>query len=431
MTKRNSSLPTWYQDVSMPRFPKLTASSETDVVIIGGGLTGVLSAYLLAKKGKRVVLLEKRTMGSGATGYTTGFLTQSIDTNLADLLWMLGQEKAKLVTNSHGEGVRLLEQIVKDERIDCEFVRCDNVVFAEAGKENDAGALAGELKAAVILGLEASIEPADRLPFPNVGSLRVMNQAKYHPLKFLAGLAIAAQKAGAVLYENTEASSIETSPTGVTVHVGALCIKAAWVFSASYQPFAQPVGLYLKKAMYVSYVLELKVPKGSLPEATYEDTDNPYHYFRTDSLDTHDRIIVGGEDHRLDVPLSRDKNFALLERYVEKTFPVLSYDIVTRWRGHVLEPIDGLAFIGPYKDKRTWYAFGFSGNGMTYAPIAATMFCDAVIGAHNPWREIYDVERIPGSKSLWIKGRDFSGEFVHGVLENMFADSLKSKLKQR
>lgn len=419
MVKVNSSVSTWYGDVLLPTFPKLTDSGEAEVVIIGGGLTGILSAYLLAKEGKRVVLMEKGAIGHGATGYTTGFLTQYIDTDLADLMWMVGSEKAKLIIESHGAAMNLIEKIVKDEQIDCEFMRCDNVVFAGARKDGDARALADELEAIRMLGLVASIDPQKNLSFPNAGSLRIKHQAKFHPLKFLTGLVIAAQKAGATIYEHTEASGLETNENGVTIQTGNASIKATWVLSATYEPFAEPWGLYFRKSLYMDYVIELEVPKNSLPEETFEDTGNPYHYFRIDRAGEHGRIIVGGESHRRDIPVSKEKSFIALETYVKKTFPLLSYRIVRRWYGATLEPIDGLAFIGPYKNEHTWYAFGFSGNGMTYAGIAAMMFCHAVIGKENPWREIYDVGRIPSAKSLWIKGRDYAGEFVHGALKNI------------
>ncbi|MDO8624189.1 MAG: FAD-binding oxidoreductase [bacterium] len=416
-------MPTWDRSVSLPAFQKLTESSEADIVIIGGGLTGLLSAYLLSKAGKRVALLEKGVIGSGATGVTTGFLTQSIDTNFADLIWMLGEERAKLIIKSHGEAIGLIEKIVADEKIECEFTRCDNFVFANRGTNGNA-ALTDEQKAAHLLGLEAALEPASTLPFSNVGSLRIGHQAKFHPLKFLAGLAIAAQKAGAIIYEHSEVSNLETNKNGVTIHVGHERIKATWALSATYEPFREPWGLYFKKGMYVSYVMELSAPRGSLPEATYEDSGNPYHYFRVDRVGSDDRIIIGGEDHRLDIPVRSAKNFVALETYVRKTFPLFSYKVITRWQGRVLEPIDGLAFIGPYQNEHVWYAFGFSGNGMTYAPIAARMFCDAVVGYENPWRELYNVGRIPGAKSLWVKGRDFAGEFVHGALKNTFTSSV-------
>lgn len=422
MTQQNSSTPTWYRDVPLRAvFPKLTASDDANVVVIGGGLTGILSAYLLAKAGKRVVLLEKRTIGSGASGRTTGFLTQSLDTALADLIWMRGQKQTKLVVESHGEAIRLIEKIVRDEQIDCEFMRCDNTTFAEVGKERDAKALAHELIVARSLGLTASVEPERALPFGNAGSLTIKHQAKFHPVKFLAGLALAAQKAGVVIHEHAEASSMETNEQGVTVHVGNERVKAQWALSATYEPFVEPWGLYFKKSLYLDTVMELEMSKDSLPEATFENTENPYHYFRVDRL-AFDRVIIGGESHRKDIPVSKNTDFAALEAYITKIFPHLSYKVVTRWQGATLEPIDGLAFIGPYRSERTWYAFGFSGNGMTYAAIAAMMFCDAVIGKENPWREVYDVGRIPRARSLWIKGRDFSGEFVHGALKNIFTN---------
>ncbi len=418
--------PSWFKGVLLPTFPKLAESLQTEAVIIGGGLTGMLAAYLLAKNGNRVILLEKETIGSGATGRTTGFLTQSIDTAFGRLVWMLGKEKTKLVIESHGAAIELLQKIVKNEQIECEFMRCENIIFTpETAK--DSNALNEELESARMLGLDAYIEKANWLPFPNKGSLHIKNQGKYHPLKFLAGLAIAAKKAGALIYEHTEATKLETNADGVTVFAGNKIIKAQFALSAAYEPFTKSAGLYFKKAMYASYVMELAVPKGTIPEGTYEDTENPYHYFRIDSTGAKDRIILGGQGHRLDIPVSSEKNFTALMEYAKKIFPLASGDIATRWQGHVLEPIDGLAFIGPYKSRHTWYAFGFSGNGMTYAGITAMMFLNAVSGKENPWSTVYRVERIPGVKSLLIKGVDYIGEFLNGAVRTMFTSAGKTK----
>src|SRR6185295_19208462 len=120
---KRESPTTWNSTVKMPKFSELKRSRQADVCIIGGGLTGILSAYLLAKEGKRVVVLEKKRIGSGATSVTTGFLTQAIDTDLQDLIKMQGEEKAKKVAESHGKAIDLVEQIIKDENIECEWVR--------------------------------------------------------------------------------------------------------------------------------------------------------------------------------------------------------------------------------------------------------------------------------------------------------------------
>ncbi len=409
---------TWKADVKMPAFPKLTGMRSADVCIIGAGLTGVLTAYHLAQMGKKVIVLEKEKVGAGATGVTTGFLTQAIDTDIQDLVEMLGEKDAKIVLDSHGKATDIIETIVKEERIDCEFVRCDNTLYAVS--EQEAEGLREQYEAAKKLGADVEFVEHPSMGFDAVAALIFHNQAKYHAMKFLAGAALAAKKAGVEIYANSEVVDIDRGePFTVKTKTGS--VTADWAISASYQPFNQPAGLFLKKAMYLSYIYELSIPAGRIQEGMYEDCDNPYHYFRIDPLDKKkDRVIVGGEDHREDVPVDQSKNLQALSSYVAKTFRDIPYKKVREWAGGVLEPIDGLAFIGHYGHDRMLYAFGFSGSGMTYAPIASEILSHMVMGKEHPWKQVYEASRVPGGKALLIKGRDYSEEFFRGAAGNAF-----------
>lgn len=404
---------TWPATTKMPKFPALSRSTHADVCIIGGGLTGIMSAYLLAKAGRRVVLLEKDRIGSGATGVTTGFLTQALDTDLHDLIKMEGEENARKVVASHGKAIDLIERIVADEEIECEFVRVSNFLYATNAADYEF--LKAEHEAAEKLGV-VTLLGRGALPFAPDGHLEFVSQAKFHPLKFLGSVALAAQKLGAEIYEGSEVKSLTKDP--LTVTVGRDTIEADCIISATYSPFLEPRSLFLKKAMYVSYVEELRVPSGSIPEGMYEDQANPYHYFRVDPQKNYDRILVGGEDHRADVKVRPSKNIQALEDFIRLTFKDIPYETARKWRGPILEPIDGLAFIGPVGRPDILYAFGFSGSGMTYAAIAAEIFRDTVLGEKNEFRDVYDASRIPGARALMIKGRDYMGEFFHGAVKN-------------
>jgi len=413
---KRESPSTWHATTKMPKFPALSKSTSADVCIVGGGLTGVMSAYLLAKAGKKVILLEKDRIGSGATGRTTGFLSHAIDTDLRDLIMMVGEEKARMVLDSHGKAIDLIEKIINDEEIECEFVRTSHYLYAKNTSEYEF--LKTEHEAAQKLGGK-TVLGRGILPFAPDGHLEFVEQAKFHPLKFLGSLALAAQDLGVELYEGSAVESITKEP--LTVKVGQDTVEADLVISATYNPLLEPHSLFLKKAMYVSYVEELRLPAGSLPEGMYEDQANPYNYFRVDPQKNYDRVIVGGEDHRADVKVRPSKNIKALDDFIKLTFKDIPYETARKWRGPVLEPIDGLAFIGPVGKPDILYAFGFSGSGMTYAAIAALMFCDIALGKKNEWSDVYDASRIPGPVALLVKGRDYMGEFFHGAVKNTLA----------
>jgi len=406
---------TWLATASLPEFPRLREDRETDVAVIGGGLAGLLSAYLLAKAGKRVVVLEKDRFVGKATGYTTGFLTQSIDTDTVDLVPMFGEKGAKLIWESHGKAIDLIEKIVKDEKIDCEFMRCTNYLYANDRKE--LREIEDEYKEAKRLGFPVSMSKVD-LGFKNRGVMSVKNQGKYHSVKFVAGLLSALERMAVELYEKTEVESIEGGGP-FRVIAGKCSVRADWTLTATYQPFNNPKEVFLQKGMYVTHIIEYEVPKGKYKEGTYEDMDNPYHYFRIDKgkgRSGKDRLLIGGEDHRKEIPM-HGKSFKALEEYASELFGK-KYPEVRRWSGYILEPVDGLAFIGEY-DPGNLIATAFSGTGMTYSAITAMIVRDIMTGKKNPYQKLYDPRRTPTLTQLWKKGRDYTEEFFRGAVANL------------
>jgi glycine/D-amino acid oxidase-like deaminating enzyme len=416
----------WKDDVKRSARQALETHMVADVAIVGGGMAGVLSAYLLAKAGKRVVLLEKKEIGEYATKHTTACITEIIDTDLADLEGTYGKENSKLILESHHKAIDLLEDSIETEHIDCEFKRCSNYLYA--AKENEASSVEEEYSAGKKLGLKIEHKTDRALGFHNYGYNEVKNQAKFHPLKFLYALADKAVEKSAYIFENTEVERIDEKTMTVVAKRGS--VKAEWIIAATYEPFDQPLGLFFKKGMYESYVYELRIPPNIFPEAIYEDMENPYHYFRIDRKGSYDRMIIGGEDHRQDIPVKDEKNFKALEEYIQRTFPGLSYSIIHAWDGPILEPSDGLAFIGPHKNPKILYAFGFSGNGMTYSAIAAKMFKDTIMGDGSPYSELYRTSRTLSLKPLMTKAKDYTEELAGGALKNIFKPKKKLKKKK-
>jgi glycine/D-amino acid oxidase-like deaminating enzyme len=389
---------------------------EIDVAIIGGGLTGFLSAYLLSKAGKRVVIVEKNTIDSGATKYTTAFITQAIDTDYADLIDDLGKDKAKLIADSHKEAIDLIEKIVSDEKIDCAFMRVSNYAYANAEKDFEED-LRDEQDALRAVGIRTELGNKN-LGFIHKGYLEFKNQAKFDVHAFIQALAKILRDRGVMIYEHEEVMNLHVEDESILVETSQRIIRASYVIAATYEPFHQPLRVFFKKALYVSYVMQVEIPHGIIPVGMYEDTEDPYHYFRIDEQRGKDIMTIGGEDHRNDIPVKSEKNFKALEDYLKCIIPHVKYKKKSRWSGPILEPVDGLAYIGALQDKKIMYAFGFSGNGMTYAAISAQIFTDAVMKRKNRFAELYRADRIPSLKLLATKGRDYGRELIHGAVRN-------------
>ncbi|HYD04062.1 MAG TPA: FAD-dependent oxidoreductase, partial [Alphaproteobacteria bacterium] len=290
---------TW--EIRMPKFSQLKSDLDVDVLIIGGGITGIICAYLLSKEKLKVALIEKNRLCSGATVATTAFLTRIIDTDLRKLVKMYGYSQTEDLIKAHQYAIDQFENIIKKNKIDCEFMRCPN--YSYAIDEKSAMDLIEENRIARSFGIKTEFSRSLELGFDNYGYIKIENQAKFHPLKFLSSLAKIAKDNGVMIFENTEAKEIQDKYKIITNRGE---ISARKIIIATYAPFDNKI--YFKKAFYDSYIIEAKIPKGMIPEGIYEDTMDPYHYFRIDPQGKHDRMIIGGEDHRSDIPVSDSKS---------------------------------------------------------------------------------------------------------------------------
>jgi len=413
----------WTSDTTLEKYPALGDNIETDVVIIGAGITGILATYTLLKTGKKVIIVEKNRIASDATHRTTAIITQSIDTSTQDLISLFKRKHASHIIDSHMHAIDYIESIVNSEDIDCSFSRCSNYIYIN--NEDEKKHLHDEYLAMKELGIDACFS-AEPIPgFNNHGYIELKNQAKFHPLKFMSELLNVIESMGGQIYEQSEAAEIKDGNTDEpkVVLKNGVNIKAQWVIAATYEPFSQPLGMFFKKGMYISYIIEAEVTKGLIKEGTYEDTENPYHYFRIDPLDSErDGMLIGGEDHRAELPMSENKNFQALEEYMQKTFADVKYRITNRWSGPILEPSDGLALIGPHKESHVLHATGFSGNGMTYSGISSLIFREIIAGIPSgrgySMPELYAASRYLGVKPLIHKAADYTEELVKGAVKN-------------
>ncbi len=404
-----------WDEVKIPHFSPLRKTNKADVAIVGGGLTGTTLAYFLGKSGKKVILLEKNRMGFGATGATTAMLTYNIDTSIEDLIKMYGEESTRQILESHQKAISSIESIIRETGGSCEFLRCSNYVYANSEKENET--LVQMAKAAKKLGFDFLISKNGLPGFANAGYLEIKDQAKFHPLKYLRALVLLAHELPIRLFEKTAVLKIEgEGPYILKTERGD--VVADQIAVTTYAPFDRK--FFFKKAFYTSYVFEAEIEPGILTEGIYEDTLLPYHYFRVDKGKNTDRLIIGGEDHRSDIKISAEKNFGTLRNYVEKTFSNTHPKIVRKWKGPILETVDGLPYIGSAGKPNIFYATGFSGNGMTYSNIAAHIIADTILGRKPEFSDLYAATRSPSIKRLLYKGKDYTQALLGGAVKNVF-----------
>jgi glycine/D-amino acid oxidase-like deaminating enzyme/nitrite reductase/ring-hydroxylating ferredoxin subunit len=410
-TAKNESV--WAATAKMPSYPALHENIHADVCIVGAGIAGLTTAYLLTQAQKSVVVLDDGPLAGGMTEVTTAHLTCAIDDRYDEIERLHGEQGARLAAESHAAAINRIESIARLEHIDCEFERLDGYLFLPPGESQDV--LDRELAAAHRAGL-TGVERVSRVPWPDFDTgpcLRFPNQGQFHPLEYLAGLARAIERGGGRLFTKSHADQIQGG-SPARIKVGHNVVTADAVVVATNVPINDLVAIHTKQAPYMTYVIGARVPHGSVPKALYWDTGEvsrhsrpaPYHYIRLERMGNgngggHDLLIVGGEDHKSGQASDTLERHARLEDWARERFPMME-EIEFVWGGQVMETIDGLAFIGrnPLDADNVFVATGDSGMGMTHGTIAGMLLTDLIHGRQNPWASLYD----PSRKTLLAAG---------------------------
>jgi len=397
MTVSGATTSVWLATGRLPERRPLAENLQVDVCVVGAGIAGLTTAYLLARAGRRVVVLEDGAIGSGETSRTTAHLVNALDDRYYDLASLHGEEGARLAADSHSSAIDRIETIVAEERITCDFTRLDGYLFVPPG--DDTSVLDRELAAAHKAGL-TGVEKIARAPlqsFDTGPSLRFPNQAQFHPLHYLDGLSRAFEKLGGRIFTGTHASRIEGGRAARVQTTGGASVSAGSIVVATNTPVNDIVTMHTKQAAYRTFVVGLPVVRGTVPKALFWDTPDPYHYVRLAGTGNEgtDILIVGGEDHKTGQADDAEKRFARLEAWARERFPI-SGARGYAWSGQIMEPVDSLAFIGrnPGDADNVFIATGDSGNGMTHGTIAGMLITDLIAGTPNPWETVYSPARI-------------------------------------
>ena len=392
----------WTASTNPIFYEKLKNNITIDVLIVGGGIAGMTTAYCLLKAGKKVVLVEDGYIGSGETGRTTAHLTSALDERYFELQNIFGKEKAILAANSQMETIQFIENVVKQEGIECDFKRVPGYLFLSGSDTNDT--LEKEYAATKDVGLITEI--LNHVPGMSAEegkwSIKFSDQGQFHIMKYLKGLADVILKMGGKIYTETKAENI--SKDGAEAN--GFQIKANHIVVATNTPVNDWVTMHTKQWAYRSYVIGAKIPKGT-PYSLWWDTgnqkskwnSNPYHYVRLEEYDeTHDLVIAGGEDHKTgqadDENIPEEDRYSKLILWTKKRFPQMGA-VEFKWSGQVIEPIDSLAYLGKNPgDDNIYIITGLSGNGMTQGTLGAIVITDLITGKQNQWTDLYDPARI-------------------------------------
>jgi glycine/D-amino acid oxidase-like deaminating enzyme/nitrite reductase/ring-hydroxylating ferredoxin subunit len=394
--------------------PPLDGDRTTDVCVVGAGIAGLTTAYLLAVQGQSVIVLDTRGVGGGETAMTTAHLSNEIDDRYEEIRRLHGPAGARLACESHRAAIDRIERICRDEQIDCGFERVNGYLFLGEGQRADT--LERELEAARAAGMNVMKLPeADVAGFKSGPCLRFAGQAQFHPLRYLHGLAHACARRGVQIFGGTRATSVRGGPDAAVQTALGHTVRAQALVIATNSPFNDLVTIHTKQAPYHTYAIGARVAPGAITHALYWDTEDPYHYVRLqrtsnrelggDNDEAVDILIVGGEDHKAGQASDAEARFERLEGWMRTHVPEAGV-VEFRWSGQVMETVDGLAFIGrnALDNDNVYIATGDSGMGMTHGTIAGMLLTDLILRRENPWAGLYDPGRVrSGAAVEWVK----------------------------
>ena len=382
-------------------------SGSVDVCVVGGGIAGLTTAYLLASAGRSVLLFEAGPLAGGESSRTSAHLVSALDDRFTLLEHLHGRDGARLAAESHMAAIDLIERIIGQRRITCSFRRINGYLMSASG---DLGALRRELVAAGNAGL--TVEWVEAVPSMEAWSgpaLRFARQARFDPAAYLAGLIEACADAGVRFMTHTRVAHVREVETVKGVVGGPVEVETAdgvvtrcsSAVVATNVPINDRVVLQTKMEAFRTYVIAARVPTGSCVDALVWDDGDPYHYLRLSSDAYGDLLLVGGEDHKTGQGHTTDEGsdaprnpHAELEVWMRARFPTAG-EIVHAWSGQIIEPVDSLAYIGLNPGNQHIYVIaGDSGNGLTHASLGAQLVSDLIRGLPNAWEELYRPSRI-------------------------------------
>ena len=381
----------WQEKIEdyVPQHSNLPTQSF-DVVIAGGGITGITTALLLQKAGKNCLVAEAHNLCFGTTGGTTAHLNTFLDTSYKQIKDDFGESDAQLVAKATRQALDLVKQHVLDYNIDCGYEEKNGYVYAQ--NEAQTSELNDILQCSNNAGAEADF--INQIPVPVEFEKAVVypRQAQIHPTRYVYALAKEFESLGGVILQNCLVTKVDGNHP-ILVDSTSGTIKTQYFIYATHTPPGVNL-LHFRTAPYRSYAMAVQLSDGAYPDGLAYDMHDPYHYFRTQEVDGEKFLIAGGEDHKTGHLENTDECFRHLEAFLRKYYKI--ENIAFKWSSQFFEPSDGLAYIGnlPGNPEEVYVATGFGGNGITYSHIAARMLTDIIINGESEYTELFDPNRI-------------------------------------
>ncbi|PAQ15355.1 FAD-dependent oxidoreductase [Bacillaceae bacterium SAOS 7] len=406
----------WEQEVKLPSFPALDQMVFADVVIVGGGITGIITAYLLTKAKKKVVLIEGSQLVNGTTGHTTAKMTAQHNLIYHELMQNFGKEQAKLYYEANQEAITWVKQTIEEEAIDCDWM--DETAYVYTNSEKEVEAVKQEAQSYEALGIDGSI--ATTLPWktPFKQAVQMNGQGQFQPLKFLLPLVQFITEHGGEIYEHTVAKDIEKGERPAVITTEGMKAVGNEIVIASHFPFYDSGFYFTKMHADRSYIIAIK-PQKAVPAGMYITAEKPIRSVRSALYRGEEVLLIGGEGHKTGKGQPTEARYQALIDFAEKEFGMK--ELLFTWSTQDLMTLDNLPYIGKVNNAEHVYtATGFKKWGMTSSVVSSLLISDLILNKQNRYQELFSPQRFKAAPSLgnFVKqNSDVAAQFVKGKLD--------------
>jgi glycine/D-amino acid oxidase-like deaminating enzyme/nitrite reductase/ring-hydroxylating ferredoxin subunit len=402
----------WNETAESPNFPRIAGDIEVDVAIVGGGIVGITTARLLKDQGLRVAVIEARRVGRQVTGKSTAKMSSQHGILYQTLEQKFGEDKARLYAEAQETGIRRIAELARQYGIEADIEPMPAFVYTQ--DESYVSQIEKEVEVASRLGLPASLERGDiGLPFEVLAAMRWDNQAQFHPVKYVAGLAATIPGEGCHIFEQSRA--VDWEPNRVVTDSGT--VRARHVVMATHLPLGQ-IGLYYSMA-YPHAEPVIAAPIGRVPPGMYKNAEKPGRSIRTHRSGGRTWAIAAGSNFKPGHPDEEQENIKDIEAWLTGHFD--AGPIEYRWINEDYDPMDGAPYVGWSSKGGDGYlvATGFQAWGISNGTAAAMIIADLVAGRDNEWLPVFDASRVKpvaGAKEFAKENLSVAAHLVSGYL---------------
>lgn len=406
-------------------FPALQEKLVVDVVVVGSGITGILTALELVKQNKKVALIESGLIGWGTTGFSTGNLYIPVQPYYQHIKSKFGADTVKQVIQARKEAIDYLENIIRENEIDCHFFR--RPWFMYTNKDENLATLEKEFEIYQEANLPIKYSEKFDLPFKIKKAAIIENQARFNPLEFVARLAKILQKKGCLIYENTSIEFIKENEQCI-VKTAQGRVSADQVVIATHTPKGiNHVQFHI--APYRSYAVAVELESGNYPVGHYWDLDEPTYISSTHSTqsDKLDMLIVAGQHHKVGQCKDHLQNYKKIKHYIHQNYDA---KVKNQWSAQHYQAADDIPYIG-YANRETkniFIATGFFADGLTYGVMAGKIISDLILNIKNPLSKTFSPERstlLASAKKLIKENTNVFCQYAKDLPLNVVAKNFK------